>query len=133
MSEAGAMADGRGQRRGQPISRSHEDIYDAVSEASRKADDAVHRTDLMAQTLQRVESKVDDVMKILGHGGEDEQGRPIGTGLVGTVMRLSKHVGDRFRLYDRWMALAIGGIAVGLPMAVAIWWLIQERVAEVLK
>lgn len=131
--ERGRRMANDGARRPSRPARSHEDIYDLVEEANAKATDAVHRTDLLTQTLQRVEAKLDVLAKIVGSSEEDERGEQVGTGLVGTVMRLTKHVKDRFNVYDKWRFIAWGFLAACGVFGPVLWWLLDSKLEALLK
>lgn len=113
--------------------RSHEDIYELIEAASRKADDAVHRTDLLTQVVQRIETKLDGVRSTIGGEGQDERGEPVGTGIVGRLMRLEAKVSRRFSQYDGWVKLVVGFTAAAAIFLPVLWWLMSGRLEAVLK
>lgn len=116
-----------------PIARSHEEIYDLVEQANKAALDAVSRADLAALVTQRVESKVDALLRVIGEEHEDERGTRVGTGVVGRLMRLEANVAKRFGLYDGWLKLGTGfAAAIALAWAV-VWWLLSDRLGKILK
>ena len=115
------------------ISRSHEDIYDLAQEADKKAADAADRVNQLHLVTQRVEGKLDRLIKVLGSEDEDERGRRVGTGVVGRLMRVETTVAKRFSLYDGWIKMAAGFSAAVLIAAPVIWWLVSSKVAHVLK
>jgi hypothetical protein len=122
------------KRRPVPVARSHEDIYDLLAEsradiaaAKKKAEDAECRADMAALVGQRIETKLDSLLKIVGEEHEDERGERVGTGVVGRLMRLEGQVAKRFGLYDGWLKLGTGfAAAVALAWGV-IWWLLSDR------
>ena len=120
------------KRRTAPM-RSHEEIYDLVKRAEGKAADAVHRTDMLTEVIQRDEGKLDKVLKALGEEGEDERGERVGTGIVGRLMRLERNVAKRFGLYDGWVKLVVGFTAAAAILLPAIWWLVSGHLEKVLK
>lgn len=105
---------------------SHADILAAVQKC-------IAIVDLQAMTLQRVEGKVDDVRKCLGDEGEDERGHAIGTGVRGRLMRLETRVDKRFDTFDDWRNYAVGALAAGSLLIAALWWIVQDKVGQVLK
>lgn len=121
------------RRRDAPTSRSHEEIYGLCETALRRSKEATRVGDLMTQTMQRVETKVDELKRTVGHAGRDEHGHVVGTGMAGHLARLDKQVDDKFTRYDRWISRAIGfGIAL-VPLGGLIWWLLSERLAHLLR
>lgn len=123
------------RRRSSPAtSRSHEEIYDLVAraleqaeQANQKAADAVSRADLAHLVGQRVEIKVDALIKAVGEEHEDERGQRVGTGVIGRLMRLEASVAKRFGLYDGWLKIGTGfAAAIALAWAV-VWFLVKDR------
>lgn len=120
------------RRRKPAPQRSHDEIYDLTAKADKAARDAVHRTDMLTEVVQRVELKLDEVVMAIGKESEDERGERVGTGVVGRLMRLESRVDGRFSLYDGWVKLAIGfGVAVTV-LAPVVWWLVNGALARVL-
>lgn len=113
--------------------RSHEEIYDLITVNSRKADDAVHRTDMLTEVVQRVEGKLDALLKSMGSEAEDERGTRVGTGVVGRLMRLETSVAKRFSQYDGWVKLVVGFTAAVAVAAPIIWWLVSSKLEVLLK
>lgn len=138
--EPNGQAAGRGgaraaaRRRARPAEPppTHGDILDAVSRVGGRQNESERQADLMAMTLQRLEKAVTDgfaavgkemadVRRAIGEEGEDEYGKPIGTGVVGRLMRLE----HRFGGWRRWVA---GAGATLLVLAPVIWFLVEKRV-----
>lgn len=113
--------------------RSHEDIYDLITETGAKAADAVHRTDLLTEVVQRVETKLDTLLKTVGLEGEDQRGEKVGTGMVGRVMRLETSVARRFGIYDGWVKLVVGFTAAAAVFLPILWWLTSGKLEVVLR
>lgn len=128
-------------RKRRPVpQRSHEDIYDLVQkaasiaeEAKRHAADAVGRADLSHLVGQRVEKKLDALIKSVGEESEDGRGEKVGTGAIGRLMRLETNVGRRFALYDGWVKVVVGFTAAAAILLPAIWWLVSGHLEKVLK
>ena len=127
------------KRRPAPM-RSHEDIYDLVQkavsiaeEAKRHAADAVGRADLSHLVGQRVEKKLDALIKSVGEEGEDGRGEKVGTGAIGRLMRLETTVSKRFGIYDGWVREVVGFTAAAAILLPAIWWLVSGHLEKVLK
>lgn len=121
------------RRKGPVPARSHEEIYDLVKRAEVTARDAVHRTNMLTEVVQRAEGKMDKILKALGDEGEDERGERVGTGIVGRLMRLERNVAKRFGLYDGWVKLGIGFTGAVLGLGPVIWWLVSDKLSIVLK
>lgn len=113
--------------------RSHEEIYDLLAVNSRKSDDAVHRADMLTEVVQRVEKKLDDLLKSVGSESEDHRGEKIGTGVVGKVMRLEAAVAKRFGQYDGWVKIVVGFTACAAMLLPALWWLTGGRISGLLR
>ena len=127
-------------RRTRVVSRTHEDIYELTQravelaeQASGKAADAVSRSDLAHLVGQRIELKVDGLVRVIGTEGEDERGGRVGTGAIGRLMRLEARVAQRFDLYDGWTKLVLGFTAAAMIAGPIIWWLISQRVGSFLQ
>jgi hypothetical protein len=119
------------RRRRSPMEMpSHRDILDS---AEAQARDAVYRTDLLATTVQRVEKKLDELLKSVGSENEDEHGDRVGTGVVGRLMRLEHDVNTRFRLYDGWSKMAAGFGAAAVIFGSVIGWLVLDKLSHLLR
>ncbi len=87
----------------------------------------------MTLTMERVELKVDTLIKTVGDTREDNDGHLVGTGLLGSILRLTFRVDDRFRLYDKWVALAVGFSFAFIPLGGVVWWLISDKLDGLLR
>lgn len=132
MAELAAAYDDSGPER-----PSHGDLLKAIRAAERKADTASSATGAHAMALQRVEGKMDQIIKVLGAEDRDERGAAIGTGLTGRLMRLEHQVRRRFATYDNIRALATGGLAgagvVGGGLIATLWWALGDKLGHLLK
>lgn len=91
--------------------------------------DIIHRQDMAALVMQRIETKLDALATTVGFTGHDEHGKLIGAGVAGDLARLKARVD----FYDRWRdRLAAFGSAIVVTGAV-IWWLISDKVSGVLR
>lgn len=113
--------------------RTREDIYDLVERASKSAEAALTRSDEHVATTVRLEGKIDLVVKALGSESLDEYGAKVGTGIAGRLMRLEIAHAKKSRLIDDWRKLAIGFAVAIVPAAYVIWWLVNTRLAAVLR
>jgi len=106
---------------------------DPVAGVLRRQDALERNDELRALAMQRIEIKADQILQALGDEGEDRYGRPIGTGIVGRLMRLELRVERRFGLYDGLRRYA-AGVAAGVAVAgAALWWVISDRIGSLLK
>jgi hypothetical protein len=95
---------------------------------------------LNAMTMQRIEGKVDAMIKSIGWESTDERGEPIGTGIVGRLMRsehrqvaFEKKVEARFTIQSGWIRYAAGAMAAAAIFIGVIWWIIGDKVEHVVK
>lgn len=117
----------------------HGDILEAVDRVSGRQDEAERHVDLMAMTVQRIEKavveglaqlhvEVSGIRDSIGVEGQDQYGKPIGTGVVGRLMRLERRNGR----WDGWLKWASGAAAAVAVIAGIVgpilWWLIENRV-----
>jgi hypothetical protein len=117
--------------RSAPRSRRNPPMLKSVSNVSHE--DIANRQDMMAMTMQRIETKLDELVKTVGSTGFDEHGAMIGVGIAGDLARLKGRVDRRFGIYDGVTKYAAGATAATLLAVTVIWWLIQNRVDEVLR
>lgn len=78
-------------------------------------------------------TKVDSLTDAVGWEKLDEKGEPIGTGLTGRVMRVENNVKAKVTAFDGMRKYATGATAGMGLMMVAIWWLISDKIQEMLK
>ncbi|GEM_PF-4469744 len=91
-------------------------------------------------TLQRISAdlialrgEVKALAEAVGWEKLDEKGDPIGTGLTGRVMRVENNVKAKVTAFDGMRKYATGATAGMGLMMVAIWWLISDKIQEMLK
>lgn len=121
----------------QPIPLSaHARPSTAAQRAEAKADEATRRVDLFQGAVQRVEDKLDKLLKAIGEEHESERGEKLGTGLIGRMMRHeiedAKRFSDlarRISRWDRWKLLATGFGAAVVFLGPVLWWLVSDRIA----
>ena len=104
----------------------HRDIMARLAEHERRAG----MTDLV---MQRIEKKLDDALKAIGGESEDEYGKPIGTGVVGRLMRLELRFDVYRKVLDRGGWLVVGGAAVLAISGPLVWWLVEGRLTPILR
>jgi hypothetical protein len=69
----------------------------------------------------------------IGAESFDEYGKPVGTGIVGRLMRLERDVQKRFATWDGWVRMASGAALAAGVLGAVLWWVLGERLAELLK
>jgi len=106
--------------------KTHDEIYQLIEESSLKADQAVQASAEIKELLEKLNLAI-------GSEGEDEYGKPIGTGIVGRLMRLERDVQRRFATLDGWTRTATGVAMAAAVLGGVLWWLVRERLAELLK
>ncbi|MEI9964357.1 MAG: hypothetical protein WDM92_06295 [Caulobacteraceae bacterium] len=137
-----------------PRERSHAEIYDRVgaverdvvaikslaSAAATDAKAAADRTIAQGMHNQRVDTTLEDIKAILAEVREaigwerrDERGQWIGVGLRGEIGRVGRLVSHELRHVDGWRKYLAGALAVLVPAALVIWWLVSKRVDVVLR
>jgi hypothetical protein len=113
--------------------RSHEEIYELVEASNDKAQKALDCFEALHAVCQRIEIELKRQGICLGSETEDDKGAKHGSGLVGRCMRLEATVSKRFKLYDAWSKTALGFGTCLILMAPVLWWLLQDKLALVLK
>ncbi len=106
--------------------KTHDEIYQLIEESSLKSDQAVQASAEIKELLEKLNLAI-------GSEGEDEYGKPIGTGIVGRLMRLERDVQRRFATLDGWTRTATGVAMAAAVLGGVLWWLVRERLAELLK
>ena len=106
--------------------RSHDEIYALVEQSAKQAEQAW-------QASAQIETMLKHLTDAIGSESQDEYGMPVGTGIVGRLMRLERDVAHRFGRFDGWIKMLTGGgIALGIVGPV-LWWLMGDRLALLLK
>ena len=111
----------------------HTDIYTALGQLRRRHDDYEIAQRDIADGVERLEEKLDKLFAAIGLESRDEYGRPIGTGIVGRLMRLETRVDGRFSAYDGWVKYLRGGLAVLAVSATVLWWVVGEKLGSMFK
>ena len=109
-----------------PEGKTHDEIYQLIEESSLKADQAV-------QASAEIKGLLEALTAAIGSEGQDEYGKPVGTGIVGRLMRLERNVQRRFATLDGWTRTATGVAMAAAVLGAVIWWLVGEKLAELLK
>lgn len=117
--------------------KTHDEIYQLIEESSLKSDQAV-------QASAEIKGLLEALTAAIGSEGQDEYGQPVGTGIVGRLMRLERDVQHRFVTLERdvqrrfatldgWTRTATGVAMASAVLGAVIWWLVGEKLAELLK
>ncbi|MCA3742051.1 hypothetical protein [Phenylobacterium sp.] len=117
--------------------KTHDEIYQLIEESSLKSDQAV-------QASAEIKGLLEALTAAIGSEGQDEYGQPVGTGIVGRLMRLERDVQHRFVTLERdvqrrfatldgWTRTATGVAMAAAVLGAVIWWLVGEKLAELLK
>ena len=110
----------------QPEGKTHDEIYSLIEESSLKADQAV-------QASAEIKSLLEHLTAAIGSESQDEYGQPIGTGIVGRLMRLERDVQRRFATWDGWVKTATGAAMAATLLGGVLWWLLGDRLGLLLK
>ena len=110
----------------QPEGKTHDEIYQLIEASSLKADQAV-------QATAEIKGLLEILTAAIGSESQDEYGKPVGTGIVGRLMRLERDVQRRFAVWDGWVKTATGAALAAGILGGVLWWLLGERLAELLK
>ena len=116
----------RSRQVNQPEGKTHDEIYQLIEESSLKADQAV-------QASAEIKGLLEALTAAIGSEGQDEYGQPVGTGIVGRLMRLERDVQRRFATLDGWTRTAAGVAMAAAVLGGVLWWLVGEKLAELLK
>lgn len=109
-----------------PEGRSHDEIYDLVEKSAKQAEQAW-------QASAQIETMLKQLTYAIGTESQDEYGKPVGTGIVGRLMRLEHDVASRFGKFDGWVKIATGAGMVLAFLAPVLWWLLGDRLGLLLK
>jgi hypothetical protein len=109
-----------------PEGRTHDEIYAVVAEVGATADRAL-------QGNAEIKAMLETLTRAIGSEAHDEYGQPVGTGIVGRLMRLERDVQKRFATWDGWVKAATGAVMAATLLGGVLWWLLGERLAELLK
>lgn len=106
--------------------KTHDEIYQLIEASSLKADQAV-------QATAEIKGLLETLTLAIGSESQDEYGKPVGTGIVGRLMRLERDVQKRFATWDGWVKTATGAAMAATLLGGVVWWLLGDRLAELLK
>ena len=110
----------------QPEGKTHDEIYQLIEQSASKAEQAW-------QATAKIEEMLTGLTKAIGSESQDEYGKPIGTGIVGRLMRLERDVQRRFATLDGWTRTAAGVAMAAAVLGGVLWWLVGEKLALLLK
>ncbi len=109
-----------------PEGKTHDEIYQLVEESGRQSAQAL-------QATAEIKTLLEGLTSAIGSESLDEYGKPVGTGVVGRLMRLERDVQKRFAAWDGWVKTATGAVMAATLLGAVIWWLLGDRLAELLK
>lgn len=98
-----------------------------------KIDELTAHIDLFHTVVQRVETKMEKALGLLGEEKEDGLGNLVGTGMMGRLRRNENAVKDLRTAYKIWIAFGSGFIFSLGSTAAIVWWLIGDKLGVVLK
>lgn len=116
----------RSRQVNQPEGKTHDEIYALVEESSALSRQAI-------QSSAEIKGLLESLTAAIGTESQDEYGQPIGTGIVGRLMRLERDVQRRFATWDGWVKTATGAAMAATLLGGVLWWLLGDRLALLLK
>ncbi len=87
----------------------------------------------MATNMETMAKNMAVMAMAIGEEKEDGQGNYLGTGLLGRTRRVERAQRSLRELYHRWIAFGSGFCMCAGAFLLALWWLIGDKVAIVLK
>lgn len=109
-----------------PEGKTHDEIYALVRESNRTSEQAF-------QAAGEIKDALEALTAAIGSESRDEYGQPVGTGIVGRLMRLERDVQKRFATWDGWVKTATGAAMAAGLLGGVLWWLVGDRLGELLK
>ena len=86
-----------------------------------------------SRTHDEIYALLETLKEAIGSENLDEYGKPVGTGIVGRLMRLERDVASRFGKYDGWVKMLTGAaVAIGI-IGPVLWWLVGDKMADLFK
>jgi hypothetical protein len=86
-----------------------------------------------SKTHDEIYALLETLTEAIGTERLDEYGKPVGTGIVGRLMRLERDVASRFGKYDGWVKMLTGAaVAIGI-IGPVLWWLVGDKMADLFK
>jgi hypothetical protein len=86
-----------------------------------------------SRTHDEIYALLETLTEAIGTERLDEYGKPVGTGIVGRLMRLERDVASRFGKYDGWVKMLTGAaVAIGI-IGPVLWWLVGDKMADIFK
>jgi hypothetical protein len=86
-----------------------------------------------SKTHDEIYALLETLKEAIGTERLDEYGKPVGTGIVGRLMRLERDVASRFGKYDGWVKMLTGAaVAIGI-IGPVLWWLVGDKMADIFK
>lgn len=85
------------------------------------------------EAMGQMAKDVATIALAIGEEKEDGAGNYLGTGLLGRTRRVERAQRSLRELYHRWIAFGSGFVACGGVLGAALWWLLSDKLALVLK
>lgn len=106
-------------------------ISDVLSALTNRDDyqDSYHI--VLTESISRIEMLLEETVAAIGSESQDQYGRPIGTGVVGRIMRLEKRVAGRFAFYEGLAKYGAGALAAATVLGAVIWWLVKNKMQDI--
>lgn len=120
-------------RKGSPASAGFARVYTRMGDVEAKVDKLSQDFDIYKMSNQRVEGKLDELMRLIGKEEEDGSGGYTGTGLVGRVRRSESSVEALMQKYKAWIAWGTGFCTALMAAVAVIWWLVADKMEIVFK
>jgi hypothetical protein len=86
-----------------------------------------------SKTHDEIYALLETLTEAIGTERLDEYGKPVGTGIVGRLMRLERDVASRFGKYDGWVKMLTGAAVAISIIGPVLWWLVGDKMADIFK
>lgn len=104
-----------------------------MGEVEAKVDKLSGDFDIYKMSGQRIEGKLDDLLRLIGKEEEDGKGGYTGTGIVGRVRRAEDGQQALMAKYKAWIAWGTGFCTALMSSVAIIWWLVSDKVEFIFK
>lgn len=104
-----------------------------IDEVASRLETHINDQNIYKVAMQRVESKLDTMLLLVGGEEEDGEGGYRGTGLLGRMRRIEQSQQSLLNKYRVWIAWGAGFVTCMGGAAVVFWWLIGHRLDVILR
>lgn len=80
-----------------------------------------------------ISGQVETLTKLVGEEKEDGAGNILSTGMIGRMRRNEGAVDKMTRTYRAWISFGSGFVMAGGALLIALWWLVGDRLAVLLR